>query len=464
MIRGPLAAAALFSAFAWPGWAFAAPAGSAAPPCTPSPDRPPDPRCGENLDGRGQHDGPGWSAPRALLLAPRLASRAFFWPIVRTTAAMEEHHVAGWLTTWLTTDDGKIGIRPELEYTSNFLPTVGARVFNHRWPGDGHRTLARFHTAGPAAWRGELAWAAPPELGLEARLFANRRRDWLFAGIGPLSNAELERRGLQEARYDANVLQAELGWAPSLGGPFGFELLTDVQRRRYRADRVSQGEPLGSLYGLPPEVCAELGFAPGCIDPAEVPGFNRGLRIAHLGAELSLARLPAGRYQSGAFLGARGNYGHGIDGDPSRHLRLEAEAVGILGGLDRTLRFRLWAAKVDPLGDAAVPFDELVAPAGDIGMRGFSRGRFRDRSGLSAALEYRWFISFNVDASLFADLGTVAGPNFSGLGEALLFPSFGVGLRIVSSERPYWMADPVRGIQVAYAQGGLRVLLSLAAL
>ena len=51
-------------------------------------------------------------------------------------------------------------------------------------------------------------------------------------------------------------------------------------------------------------------------------------------------------------------------------------------------------------------------------MRGFPEGRFRGVSGIVGTAEYRWYISSYFDATLFTDVGTVAGPNFSGLGSS----------------------------------------------
>ena len=137
-----------------------------------------------------------------------------------------------------------------------------------------------------------------------------------------------------------------------------------------------------------------------------------------------------------------------------------------LGGRDRALILRGQAAVVEPLGASFIPFDELVSPTGAAGMRGFPLGRFRDRSGIVGTLEWRWLVSSSIDASLFTDAGTVAGPWFEGLRWNNVFPSFGAGLRFFNlKDARYWTAEPGFGIQVAYApQGtGVRLLLTAAA-
>jgi hemolysin activation/secretion protein len=119
---------------------------------------------------------------------------------------------------------------------------------------------------------------------------------------------------------------------------------------------------------------------------------------------------------------------------------------------------------IERLAAAPIPFDQLVIPSGIVDMRGFATGRLRGESGLTATAEYRWYIAANLDATLFADVGTVAGPRFAGLDWERWFPSFGLGFRYYQPHGAYWQARALDGIQFAYApQGGFRVLLIMAA-
>jgi hemolysin activation/secretion protein len=137
--------------------------------------------------------------------------------------------------------------------------------------------------------------------------------------------------------------------------------------------------------------------------------------------------------------------------------------VAALGGLDRALLVRGRAAAVRRLGAAAVPFEELVLASGPFWMRGFPEGRFRGESGILATAEYRWYVAARLDASLFADLGTVAGPAFAGLRGDRWFPSFGAGLRLFSLDGAHWEGDLDTGVQLAYApDGGFRFLFTAA--
>jgi len=101
--------------------------------------------------------------------------------------------------------------------------------------------------------------------------------------------------------------------------------------------------------------------------------------------------------------------------------------------------------------------------SGNAGMRGFPDGRFRGPSGVVGTAEYRWYVGQWVDASLFTDLGTVAGPDFAGLASARWFPSFGVGLRFYKVPADYWEGALWSGAQLAYApDSGFRFILAVA--
>jgi len=437
------------------------------PACDAPPEsRPPDPRCGEALDGRRPPEPPSaLIVPRAVLWVPRLTSRVVFWPVVRTSDLVESNRVLGWARSILTTDDGLVGVRPELRYSTSFISTAGLRLFWKRLPGAGTEATARFLTAGPSVFDGRVELHGPDRYGLTLGAGWSRRDDRLFAGIGPASDAELAAAGRGRARYGSDALAADLRWLRRLPGRFSTELHGDLARRDYQAGDVRGGPSVAALYGLPPDACAAAAVPPAsCVDPALVPGFGRGLRVAHAGGTLALDLRDPARDGSGASAAVGATFAEGLGGDPSRHVLVSGESVLALGGSDRVLLLRAWGAMVEPLGDAPVPFEELVSPSGSAGMRGFPEGRFRDRSGLVGTAEYRWFNAFNLDASLFADVGTVAGRAFSDLRWDRWYPSFGAGLRLSSPVGPYWMATPGTGLQVAYAPGnGFRALFSLAA-
>lgn len=462
-----------FAAGALLAFAVAAPASadepaSAPPVCDgPARDRPPDPRCGETLDTRAPTQPPeSLDVPRAVLWAPRAASRALFWPVVKTEELVESHRLFGWMEALLTTDDRQVGVRPELNYTTSFLPTGGLRLFYRRLPGEGTEASARLLTGGPTVWLGQVGLRGPDWTGLSLTGTYNQRDDFLFAAIGPNSNADLAAAGREAARYQSALWMAELRWTRALSPRLlRLALHGDLQRRDNSANDVRGGPSVAAVFGLPSDQCAAAGgAAAGCVDDALVPGFARGVRVAHGGATLVLDTRPHTRDGGGFSSAVDATVAQGIAGDPSRHLAASAEAVVAFGGTDRQLLLRGRAAVVEALGGGAIPFQELVSPAGMNGMRGFADGRFRGQSGIIGTAEYRYFIASAVDAALFSDVGTVGGRGFSGMRADRLFPTFGLAFRVYHVSGPHWEATPTTGLQLAYApEGGVRLSISVAA-
>lgn len=436
---------------------------AAAPACGDA-DRPPDPRCGDSLDGRGPPPEAGLSASRAVLVVPHLVSEVVFWPILKTSAFVERHKLPQRLHAITTSDDGLVGVRPEFQYASGFLPAVGLHVFYGRLPGHSE-IVTGFKTAGPDVILLEGRLRGPPAWGITIDASWGRRRDRLFAGIGPQSRNDPMALGHEISRYAADIGLVQGTWSSPRDRMVITELGADLEWRNYNSDDVRGGPSIAELYAAPPASCAARGLPEPCVNPAAVPGFD-ARRVTRQRAHVALDLRSAGRDASGVEIALAGIHTYGIMGDSDHHVRLALETLVALGGSDRALILRGQAAVVEPLGGSVIPFDELVTPTGAAGMRGFPLGRFRDRSGIVGTLEWRWLVSSAIDASLFADAGTVAGPWFAGLRWENVFPSFGAGLRFFSlKDARYWTAEPGFGIQVAYAPAGtgVRLLLTAAA-
>ena len=417
---------------------------------------PPDPRCGEALDGRAGSD--LRTTPSPLLAVPRLASRALFWPVVHTSAFLERHHVVPWARAVLTSDDGLIGVRPRFIYASGFIPTLGLTFFDRRLAWADSELVASATTGGPDIYNAQVVFQLPRSSGLSVHGGWDHRADRLYAGLGPVWKEDLVAAGRDLARYESAAAVAGVRWRRRLGGPFLVDLTGDFQRRVYGSSNVRGGPSVAEFYPAP------AGSA-GTVDPAFLPGFDEGLRIVQGGASATVDFLEDVRGASGWSLTAGATYAHGVAGDPSRHVTTAANAVTSWGGNDRTLLLRVWAAAVEKVGSAPIPFEELITPAGAHGIRGLPFGRLRGQSALVGSIEYRWLIAYNLDATLFIDEGTVADHRFAGMKLENFFPAIGFGLR---SYQPwtssYWSAAPQGGVQVTYApDGGVRLLLSTAA-
>jgi hypothetical protein len=80
------------------------------------------------------------------------------------------------------------------------------------------------------------------------------------------------------------------------------------------------------------------------------------------------------------------------------------------------------------------PFDLMPMIGADTSMRGYPRGRFRDRHAMTAQAELRSGYWRRVGAVAFAGAGTVA-PTSGSLASGAWYPSVGAGLRYVLSPR-----------------------------
>jgi len=445
------------------GGAAAEPADAAQPPACGVPGQAPDPRCNDNLDGRAPPpaSSPAREAAQVVLTPPRAAARLVLLPVVEATEATERHHVFPWLRAITTSDDGKLGVRPELQYATGFVPSVGARLFYKRLPDPTSEVVASFRAGSPEIMHGELALHGPRWLGLTLGGLWDRRDDRLFAGIG---NPAPGAAPFVQSRYRGDIYRAEALWLTPGSSPLKLTLRAGVEARGYGIDSVRGGPSIAAVYGAPPASCAARGVPSPCTDAAEVPLFEIHRRQLYQSARLALDMRPGGRDRSGVEFGLDGTILHGIADDPSGLTRLGFDAVGAIGGGDRVLLLRYVAAVVEPLGLVPVPFDELISPCGNHGMRGLPDGLLRDRSGMVATAEYRWLISSGIDASLFLDEGAVAGPWFEGLDGGHFHTTIGVGLRFYRQvEARYWDDPTKSGLQLAWDPGhDIRLLLTVA--
>jgi hypothetical protein len=427
--------------------------------------RPPDPLCGETLDGRAApSESAWWTVPRAALWVPRALSDVLLWPVVAVTDPIEHHHVFDHLEALLTSDDKTIGLRPELRYATGFLPVLGLRFFDHRLAPPVFAFDAHALTAGPAVVIGETELRGPAWSGLTLSALYHRRNDMLFAGIGPNSAEDLRAQGVTVARYVSKVWAAALDWVRPLGPWLFLNLHGDVQDRSYSSDSVRGGPSVANVFSAAPQQCATFGAVAPCVNPTAMPGFYSGVTVGQVGGGLRWDTRRRTRDGGGFSLAGDATYSRGIDGDPGHWLTYWGETVLAFGGRDRVFLLRGWASTVQSLANAPVPFEELVVAAGMLGMRGFPEGRFRGQSGVVGSAEYRYYILAALDASVFADLGTVAGPWFEDIRWNRWFPDFGLGLRFVPWSGPHWETIPSTGVQFVYApDNGFRLIFSLAA-
>lgn len=107
----------------------------------------------------------------------------------------------------------------------------------------------------------------------------------------------------------------------------------------------------------------------------------------------------------------------------------------------------VFAAHAQVIGvDGNAPFDQLALVGNSDIMRGYARGRYRDRWLAAAQGEYRTPVRHRVGGALFAGAG-ISSPALDALGDRILLPTYGAGVRIQIDQRQR------TGIRADYGRG-----------
>lgn len=108
-----------------------------------------------------------------------------------------------------------------------------------------------------------------------------------------------------------------------------------------------------------------------------------------------------------------------------RRLTIDARRYGTLGRFATAMQLQY-----DVVGSGAIPFDHLPMIGSDSAMRGYPRGRYRDRHAMTGQVELRAPYWRRVGAVAFAGAGTVK-HRFHAVDARTWLPTAGVGLRYV---------------------------------
>ena len=123
---------------------------------------------------------------------------------------------------------------------------------------------------------------------------------------------------------------------------------------------------------------------------------------------------------------------------------------------DRVLMLRIAGEMTEPVGNREIPFYYLSELGRNGTIRGFERGRFRDRDMVLGSLEYRYPIWFpGIDALLFVDAGKVTKDIFNDNSENNFNISYGTGIRIWSPN------GLVSKLEIGWSKDGIRIHFGL---
>ncbi|HZS39248.1 MAG TPA: BamA/TamA family outer membrane protein [Polyangia bacterium] len=413
---------------------------------------PPDVVHGERYDGRPRPSRAARQAllavPRALLAVPRLLVRGLAAAGRPVMEWNERHHVMERVNDALTSKDGLVGVRPELDWQLASKPSFGVLYFDNR---HGVKLSLSGASGGPdvVLARAHAASTVARAVALDFDLRYKRRSDEFFSGIG--------MQKLPYARYGVDQVDATVGFSGAPVRHVAIDAGAGFGLRRFNDGLAYAGDDsIDRVY-------CERGAGGHCysgrVDERLVPGFAAGTQFIResLAVHVDSRRDPDSP-GSGARLDLGIQYSQGFAGDRSSYLRYD----GRLGGALELWRHRLLyvgLAAVDEvnLGAQAIPFSELVTLGGADDLRGFRLGQFRDHSSLLGTIEYRWPVWMWMDGTVFADYGGVFDAQFRNFSFSKLRPDVGVGVRMVAAPK-----FAVR-VQLAYGfgdDGGFRLVIA----
>ncbi|MCH7818599.1 MAG: BamA/TamA family outer membrane protein [Candidatus Marinimicrobia bacterium] len=123
---------------------------------------------------------------------------------------------------------------------------------------------------------------------------------------------------------------------------------------------------------------------------------------------------------------------------------------------DRVLMLRITGELTEPFSSREIPFYYLSELGRNGTIRGFERGRFRDRDMVLGSLEYRYSIWMHgIDALLFIDAGKVTPDIFNDNSWNNFNVSYGTGIRIWSPE------GLVSKLEIGWSDDGMRIHFGL---
>jgi hypothetical protein len=369
-----------------------------------------------DYDGRGaEPPTPGEQAlevPRGILAPAYLVGEYLVRrPLGAATVWADQHHVPKTLYDFFTFGpDHQAGIAPVVFLDLGSNPDFGIYTF---WNGVGRKgNDVRAHAE---MW--DTHWLAASltdefrsDIGeLMLKGSAQRRPDHIFYGVGPQSSQA------NESRYGEDFLDGSFH-----AGLFGW---------RSSSLRVGFGARRESLYD------GHFGADPGTAEAAAAGafalpvGFGSAFTAAYEDLSLVVDTRPKGTSGTGARLEASVELGE----QPQAVYGWGrwATTAGVfydLNGYSRVLSLSVATTAAAPVGNAAIPFTELVSVGGNDTMRGFYVGRLVDRSGAVATLRYRWPVWMWLDGTAEAAVGNVFPSYLKGFDASLLRFSGTIGL------------------------------------
>jgi len=354
-----------------------------------------------------------------------------------TVGYIDDRKIPARISDFLTSDDGLRGVRPK------YSPRLGIGVEYFQKALFGHNPDFNRFSVSVSTWDFERQ-----EYRIdfkEFQIFRDRLTAGLSGGYFKLTIEPFYGVGIESDYDNESNYTREQSFAEANLGHFLLDELKLEGRIGYETINTSAGN---EEYGLSTTDLYNSQTLPGLSDQAD-------LVHAEVGVVIDTKDRPGNPTKgfdvilSGGAYTEIGNNRFGYwhsNFDITRYIHLF---------YDRVIAVRLAAQRNDPMQDRTIPFYNLAELGETETIRGFKRGRFRDRDMILGSLEYRWPVwrsweEYGVDFLIFGDAGQVSNDLFEGVYIDDFKTGVGGGLR-------FWgRAGLILRIEAGHSENGWR--------
>lgn len=334
----------------------------------------------------------------------------------------------------LTSDDGRRGVLPT--YASQM--GGGIKAFQKGWLSPDSKLILSLTAGLRQRQRYQLQFKRVSLFGNTLSSGFTVRYQFLsdesFFGIGPDSREGDESNFAHQQATAEALFGTKLGERISLDAIFGLDL-NDIEEGKDKSlDSTTDLFNRRSLPGL------EEGVSVGRLQIGVTYGSKNRPGNPSKGSEFSLT---AGVFED-------------LGSDEFGFWKFKADLRQYIHLFyDRSLALRVAGEVTQPFPGREIPFYYLSELGRGETIRGFSRGRFRDRDMVLASLEYRYPIRRTIDAMLLVDVGQVAEDMFDDLSTNDFEVGYGGGIRL-------WGAEGlISSFVIGKSGGGFRLYFGL---
>lgn len=350
------------------------------------------------------------SFPGDLLFVP---IRIFFFGVKQTIQFADESNLIKKLNDLFTADDGSWAIMPSYSSRTgggidyfHFVSDSLTRLTFSVSAGLRRRQGYRLGYEGVTLFEGRAA----AEFEVRYRLYSDER----FYGIGPDSNFD------NETNYAHEQVSVSASVSSKLDENISFNGEAVVERNNILGGRNSATPSTTTIY-------RDTGL----------PGMVTGSKFTRLNLEIIHDyRNNTGRTTNGGISRVRLGIVNEIDGDKFGFWQISLDTRKYFHLFyNRVLVVRAHGTFTEPFLNRSIPFYYLSDLGHQETIRGFRRGRFRDRDMAFASVEYRFPVAPALDSFIFLDAGQVAKNLVKDFSTADLQYGYGWGVNIFSENR-----------------------------